>query len=123
MTEDNKSTNFVRPVETIRTKDFLIEFLKDTKDWDNHSIEKEYIVSARKAADIVKLINNMRVSISRIRNLYRASNKKVPPFRFTSSITKLTEEPNQNGYFNYSIKLGKANSTASINRGIIEELL
>lgn len=120
--EENKINKILMPVEAIKTREFLIKFLQDTKDWNKLLIEKEYEVVAKSTEDVVKLVNNLRVSISRVRNMYRVNNKSVPPFRFTSRIEK-TSEPNENGYATYKLILGKANSTSSVNKQLIEELL
>lgn len=112
----------IPPVEGIVVKDFLIQFLKDTKEWNKVSIEKDYRVCAKSAKEVTKLINNLRVYISRLRQSYRINGKPVPQFRFTSKIVKLTE-PNENGYANYQITLGKFSSLASSNRQILEDLL
>ena len=112
----------IPPVEGIVVKDFLIQFLKDTKEWNKVSIEKDYRVCAKSAKEVTKLSNNLRVYISRLRQSYRINGKPVPQFRFTSKIVKLTE-PNENGYANYQITLGKFSSLASSNRQILEDLL
>lgn len=110
------------PVEAISPKDFIIKFLKDTKQWDGFTIKRDYQVLARNSKDVMKLVNNIRVGISRIRTMYRINNKPVPQFRFTSEV-KLISEPNENGYSLYNLTLGKENATSTINKQLIEELL
>ena len=105
-------------VELVKPKDFLVQFLKDTKEWNKISITKEYYFKATRAEEVAKLINNMRVMISRIRGNYKANGKTVPPFRFTSVIEKLAESDSI-----YKVTLGKSNSATSQNKILIEELL
>ena len=122
MPENNsKLEETLRPIESYSVKDFTIQFLKDTKDWDGVGITKEYHVAARSATEVMTFITNMRVSISRIRATYRAAQRKVPAFRFTSRVVKLADQ-NQNGYESYAMILGKQNSASSVNRNLIEEL-
>lgn len=110
------------PVKSIRPKDLTIKFLQQTKEWDGISIERCYKVASENLDDVMKLINNMRVGISRIRAAYRANGRGVPMFQFTSRVEKLAEETHF-GQPTYKITLGKANSAHSINRQLIEELL
>lgn len=117
-----QETKFATPVEAISTKELLVKFLKDTKEWDGINIEREYIVSGKSASDVMKLVNNIRVSISRIRSMYRINKKAVPPFRFTSRIDCISEA-NENGYSTYKLTLGKANAASTTNRQLIEDLL
>jgi len=105
-------------VELVKPKDFLVQFLKDTKEWDKICITKVYYFKAARAEDITKLINNMRVMISRVRSNYKANGKAVPPFRFTSLVEKLADLDSI-----YKVTLGKSNSATSQNKMLIEELL
>lgn len=119
--ENTTSLTNLRPLESYSVKDFTIQFLKDSKDWDGVSFTKEYHVAARSASEVMRFITNMRVSISRIRATYRAAQRKVPAFRFTSRVVKLADQ-NENGYESYNLILGKENSANSVNRNLIEEL-
>lgn len=118
---DNQNDLLV-PVEAVPTKELLVKFLKDTKEWDGYEIKKVYTFVARSPQDVLKLVNNIRVGISRIRSMYRINKKPVPDFRFTSKIECISE-PNENGYSKYEVTLGKANASSTANRRLIEELL
>lgn len=118
----NEITALLVPVEAVPTKELLVRFLRDTKQWDGYLIEKKYQFLARSTQDVLKLVNNIRVGISRIRSMYRINKKPLPDFRFTSKIECISE-PNENGYSKYEVTLGKANATSTANRRLIEELL
>lgn len=124
MTEvnDGYCRKFYYPAESIPTKDLLIDFLKSTKEWDGIGCSKDYIILANSYNNVSKLTANLRVAISRIRQGMRADRKSVPQFRFTSVIKRISE-PNENGYSEYLLSLGKANSVASSNKQLLEELL
>ena len=119
---DGYCRKFYYPAESIPTKDLLVDFLKSTKDWDGLGVSKDYLILANNYQNVNKLANNLRVAISRIRQGMRADKKSVPAFRFTTVINRVSE-PNENGYSEYILTLGKANSVASSNKQLLEELL
>ena len=123
---NNWQTNEVEPpiliCDSLSSKGFAVQFLKSTKSWDHVSITIDYKIAAKDVNDVTKLINNIRVYISRMRGTLRQQGKQVPPFMFTSKITQETTEPNQEGYLVFNVTLGKSNSPATQNRLAIEEL-
>lgn len=119
---DSYCRKFYYPAESIPTKDLLVDFLKSTKDWDGLGVSKDYVILANNYQNVNKLANNLRVAISRIRQGMRADKKSVPAFRFTTVINRISE-PNENGYSEYLLSLGKVNSVASSNKQLLEELL
>lgn len=122
-TPNNDTESPVLICETISCRSLVVNFLKATKNWDHNLITKEYTIAAKDVMAVNRLVNNLRVYISRIRSNYRSSGKPVPQFTFTSQISQLTTEPDEEGYFQFKVVLGKSNSPTTQNKILIEELL